>query len=75
MARAQNDVDSNRNKVDGWMQVYRSRFRDLALEPMGPILDNKQFSGACVMAGAGVSRGGPGQWGFVNLVRAGTQQP
>ena len=26
-------------------------------------------------AGAGVSRGGPGQWGLVNLVRAGTQQP
>src|SRR5271165_3393313 len=26
-------------------------------------------------AGVAVSRGGPGQWGFVNLVRAGTQQP
>src|SRR4051812_48968947 len=26
-------------------------------------------------AGVWVSRGGPGQWGFVNLVRAGTQQP
>ena len=25
--------------------------------------------------GAGVGRGGPGKWGFVNLVRAGTQQP
>jgi hypothetical protein len=26
-------------------------------------------------AGVRVSRGGPGQWGYVNLVRAGTQQP
>ena len=26
-------------------------------------------------AGAGVSRGGPGQWRLANLVRAGTQQP
>src|SRR5579883_3190030 len=39
------------------MQVYKSRFWDLALEPMGPILDNNLLSGACRDGGG---RGEPG---------------
>ncbi len=48
----------------------------LALEPSQTMPDNSLITSAhAVAAGVGVSRGGPGQWGFVNLVRAGTQQP
>jgi hypothetical protein len=38
-----------------------------------PTIDDS--SASAVAAGVRVSRGGPGQWGYVNLVRAGTQQP
>ena len=39
------------------------------------MIENSRFAGAFAKAGVRASRGGPGQWGFVNLVRAGTQQP
>ena len=61
--------------MHGWIEVYRNQFSILALERIRPNPNNIHFTDSSVAAEVRVSRGGPGQWGFVNLVRAGTQQP
>ncbi len=61
-------------------RIRRRRNREVDLAPSLPmphntISDTNRVSRRESGAGVGVSRGGPGQWGLANLVRAGTQQP
>jgi hypothetical protein len=55
--------------------VYGNQFPILLLNGFGPILTIIHSPTLLAEAGVRVSRGGPGQWRCVNLVRGGTQQP